>query len=226
MKMMRRRGFTAIEAAIVIGVSAPVVVPLLIAVSMPNIDRARESARRTSCQSNLKQIGLAALMYAQDYDERYPLVHSNRVKSNVPPYNATYGWADALYPYLRNLQIYQCPSEPHRAGQDAVKTNFVDYWYNGNLSGVSAADISLNPAQVLLHGDGNDGRDLTNARYSQQQLPSPWFTMPGSPLLRHMDGSNHSWLDGHVKWYRLQQIRTLASTAMKPFKSTLRRKSR
>jgi len=62
------KGFTLIELLVVIAI-----ISILAAILFPVFARARESARRASCMSNLKQIGLAAMMYVQDYDERYPL---------------------------------------------------------------------------------------------------------------------------------------------------------
>ena len=62
------RGFTLIELLVVIAI-----ISVLAAILFPVFARARENARRTSCLSNLKQIGLAFLQYTQDYDEAYPL---------------------------------------------------------------------------------------------------------------------------------------------------------
>ena len=63
-----RRGFTLIELLVVIAI-----ISLLAAILFPVFSRARENARRSSCLSNLKQIGLGMMQYTQDYDERYPM---------------------------------------------------------------------------------------------------------------------------------------------------------
>jgi prepilin-type N-terminal cleavage/methylation domain-containing protein len=96
-----RRGFTLIELLVVIAIIA-----ILAAILFPVFARAREQARKASCLSNLRQIGTGLLMYAQDYDETVP-----------PPRIGTegtlshFGWADLVYPYVKNVKVFDCPSE-------------------------------------------------------------------------------------------------------------------
>ncbi|MBV9469685.1 MAG: DUF1559 domain-containing protein, partial [Abitibacteriaceae bacterium] len=196
-----------VEAVVVLGfaaLAATFVVPLL----TPDFSKARAHAQRSSCQQNLKQVSLGLLEYTQDYDEQFPLVKVNKVTHNVPPYTYPYGWADAIQPYLRNLQVLQCPSETHppNRAKDAVQANFTDYWYNSHLPGLGLVDIS-HPATTVFAGDGNDGSDLTNARYSKSSFPSAWLNGAKSPLRRHLDGANYAWLDGHIKWYQPGQVK-------------------
>src|SRR3954469_10319714 len=95
------RGFTLIELLVVIAIIA-----LLAAILFPVFGRARENARRSSCQSNLKQIGLGIIQYTQDYDEKFPL------SWNGQGWGATLtGWVMEVQPYLKSTQIFQCPSE-------------------------------------------------------------------------------------------------------------------
>src|SRR5690348_13949507 len=96
-KMKEVRGFTLVEVLVVIAVVA-----LLVTMLFPVFSRARENARRSACASNLKQIGLGLQMYCQDHDGRYPSPASSAT---------TYGWAQTIQPYLKNAQIFQCPSE-------------------------------------------------------------------------------------------------------------------
>ena len=101
---MRRNkfGFTLIELLVVIAIIA-----LLAAILFPVFARARENARRANCQSNLKQLGIGFQMYLQDYDAFYPV--DNGFFSNSVG-NCFY-WPDLILPYLKNKQIYVCPSD-------------------------------------------------------------------------------------------------------------------
>ena len=100
-------GFTLIELLVVIAIIA-----ILAAILFPVFARARENARRTSCQSNLKQIGLGLLQYSQDYDEQ--LVADwygiNGFQESDPATNR-YKWMDAIYPYVKSEQLFTCPSD-------------------------------------------------------------------------------------------------------------------
>jgi prepilin-type N-terminal cleavage/methylation domain-containing protein/prepilin-type processing-associated H-X9-DG protein len=99
---MKRRAFTLIELLVVIAIIA-----ILAAILFPVFAQARDKARAASCVSNLKQIGLGALMYAQDYDEVY-------VASYVFPNGwgncPRFVWMDLIHPYVKNMDLYACPS--------------------------------------------------------------------------------------------------------------------
>lgn len=97
---MRRRGFTLIELLVVIAIIA-----ILAAILFPVFARARDAARKTTCTSNLKQIGTAILMYAQDYDET--LVPASTGTCQQPD---SFGWGDLIQPYAKNTGLLFCPS--------------------------------------------------------------------------------------------------------------------
>lgn len=101
-KMLKtRKGFTLIELLVVIAIIA-----ILASILFPVFARARENARRASCQSNLKQIGLGVLQYVQDYDEHFPQLY----KDNGVVYMYTY-MRELMTPYTKNDQIWICPSD-------------------------------------------------------------------------------------------------------------------
>jgi len=98
------RGFTWIELLVVIAI-----ISILASILFPVFARARENARRSSCASNLKQIGIAVMMYTQDYDEKlFP--HRNY----WPPYNSCSAgfatWPVFIDSYVKNWQVFSCPS--------------------------------------------------------------------------------------------------------------------
>src|SRR6187455_2045598 len=103
----RNNGFTLLELLVVIAIIA-----LLAAILFPVFARARENARRASCQSNLKQMGLATMQYVQDYDERYPLAIITRptTGADVPPggvwSNGNWIWPQTLFPYHKSTQVF------------------------------------------------------------------------------------------------------------------------
>lgn len=97
---MKRRGFTLIELLVVIAIIA-----ILAAILFPVFARARDAARKTQCVSNLKQLGTAILMYAQDYDECLVPVQTGTCQAAD-----SFGWGDLIQPYAKNTGLLWCPS--------------------------------------------------------------------------------------------------------------------
>jgi prepilin-type N-terminal cleavage/methylation domain-containing protein/prepilin-type processing-associated H-X9-DG protein len=121
--MRKNRGFTLIELLVVIAIIA-----ILAAILFPVFARAREAARKATCISNLKQIALAAIMYAQDYDEVLPTAVGDSNDGAAHPVdpanlnnltgNAIDFWqlADLLLPYVKSVDLFDCPTLMRRSG--------------------------------------------------------------------------------------------------------------
>ncbi|MDX1931792.1 MAG: DUF1559 domain-containing protein [Capsulimonadales bacterium] len=109
--MRKQGGFTLIELLVVIAIIA-----ILAAILFPVFAQAREKARQASCLSNTKQLGLAMLMYAQDYDEIFAGSYSFPNGWNVCP---QFIWADMIQPYVKNIQLMSCPSGQYRFATDS-----------------------------------------------------------------------------------------------------------
>ncbi len=125
-----KKGFTLIELLVVIAI-----IGLLAAILFPVFGRARENARRSSCQSNLKQIGLAMMQYSQDFDER--MVNNSYGSDQSSNATTNYKWMDALYPYVKSEQTYTCPSDvPVTVG---AVTYTPQYKLNTTLASASAS---------------------------------------------------------------------------------------
>ena len=104
-----RSGFTLIELLVVIAIIA-----ILAAILFPVFAKAREKARATSCLNNTKQIGLALTQYSQDYDELLVL-NNNEPPAPLPATLRTASWPDILQPYIKNDQVFVCPSSLRRS---------------------------------------------------------------------------------------------------------------
>lgn len=137
-------GFTLIELLVVIAIIA-----ILAAILFPVFARARENARRASCQSNLKQIGLGLLQYAQDYDETSPATNFGPDNWRSNP-QTSYKWMDAIYPYVKSEQLYSCPSAVESLTQ-TVDTRVRKYIYNKNLP-ASCESSSTYPSICQSYG--------------------------------------------------------------------------
>jgi prepilin-type N-terminal cleavage/methylation domain-containing protein/prepilin-type processing-associated H-X9-DG protein len=125
------QGFTLIELLVVIAIIA-----ILAAILFPVFAQAREKARQASCLSNCKQIGLASNMYVQDYDETFPghewpKGEGLHALPDGRMYRGHVGWAILFYPYVKNLAVFTCPSDPDpkRYWNDNGKANpYVNTW--------------------------------------------------------------------------------------------------
>ena len=212
----RRKGFTLIELLVVIAIIA-----ILAAILFPVFARARENARRASCQSNLKQIGLGILQYKQDYDERYPAATVN------------IGWAYTTQPYMKSTQILQCPSESTPGNSDPNaepssgtygNTSYTDYAYNpglgyvANLGDVGRSDAGVpNPVVTIMVCDSVPYNASDNTPYGTGYNCNGIIGLNGTgdcgtqalnipAATRHLESANYLFCDGHVKSAKPTQI--------------------
>jgi len=177
---------------------------------------------------NLKQLGLGVMQYMQDYDETLPSATGSSASSKDAGQTGPYGWADAIYPYVKNEQVYLCPVVELHQVRRAFKTvpSITDYYYNSNLSKLPAVKLS-SPRATLLFADGNDGSVVVDARYNRSSLPTGWLTDRAMPTFRHIikpggwfvpetRGATYAFTDGHVKLLTPDQIST-ESVASNPY---------
>lgn len=202
-----RNAFTLIELLVVIAIIAT-----LAAILFPVFARSREKARATSCLSNLKQIGLAALMYAQDYDDWYvPHCHRDLTDPSKPVYAY---WFEMLQPYMKNQQIVWCPSwvpdpsvPPRSQGSYGyICSGFTNDPNDPNYVGVpqygSLAQL-YRPSQLILLGESVRATCRVCPHYHTHSFPPVW------PVVnRHNEGANYCFFDGHAKWLRYEQTLT------------------
>ena len=197
-----RKAFTLIELLVVIAIIA-----ILAAILFPVFARARENARRSSCQSNLKQIGLGILQYSQDYDERYTPTE------NYPGKDVT--WHQLIQPYVKSTQLLVCPSNTSTAvvkgtgGTTGVPLIPAHYIANGGYTTGGGYHAALNYGRQM---DSPDGAALSSVDSPAQcimvleykgtrvdgNLYSP-SAAGGMDFTNHLTTTNFLFVDGHVK---------------------------
>jgi prepilin-type N-terminal cleavage/methylation domain-containing protein/prepilin-type processing-associated H-X9-DG protein len=219
MAMRTRRAFTLIELLVVIAIIA-----ILAAILFPVFAKAREKARQASCQSNVKQLGLAFHQYCADYDQTWPL-RCTDVPGGQPgnPWVAAFLYPDEIQPYIKNEQIFTCPSKVNAPGfwntnrYDPVtrtvvndpqglhaKTKYglncavLDWWF-----GRADAEVKY-PARSIIIGD------MWENTWDGRISPLNWWDTNaychGTGAAVHNDGGNYLYMDGHAKWQRPDQI--------------------
>jgi len=202
---MRSRGFTLIELLVVIAIIA-----ILAAILFPVFARAREKARQTTCISNVKQLALAGLMYAQDFDEIMP------TDFRYMPYPDLWWWPDLLYPYTKSWQVAACPSMQQQSGLwypsgRHGQATFCNYTIPDWLGGQKMAQVQ-EPANTIFMADGlsyefwcAEHTDLNPTDVAWLASTGVTGSSPGTASLVgrvHNDGANFSFQDGHAKWLK------------------------
>jgi prepilin-type processing-associated H-X9-DG protein len=145
------------------------------------------------------------LQYQQDYDDRLPQAALARKGSPDRLSSDSYGWAEAVQPYLKKSEFLQCPSEKNAAQNDSMKPGYTDYWLNTLLAGALADEISK-PSIMILSGDGDGGAPNSNARYHLRSMPQSWVSTPKSPATRHKGVGCYAFADGHVSLLAIADI--------------------
>ena len=221
---MRRHGFTLIELLVVIAIIA-----ILAAILFPVFAKAREKARQSSCLSNVKQLIFGVMQYAQDYDERYPggLVGSDTSQGPVTRstwFTTAKATSDIIFPYVKNTQVFTCPSSPNTAA-----TYSCNYGFNAaicpNLTAAGSSAVSLGrvvrPAEVFCVLDA--GPYMVDYQGEVVTPEGSFWYVPGTcggrnpagvgavalsgneqkdfVSGRHNEGINVGLADGHAKWF-------------------------
>jgi prepilin-type N-terminal cleavage/methylation domain-containing protein/prepilin-type processing-associated H-X9-DG protein len=217
-EMPKRKGFTLIELLVVIAIIA-----ILAAILFPVFSRAREMARSAACLTNMKQIGLALMMYVQDWDGRLP---GSRMGPGGPCCSNTgawfYTWREILYPYIKNWQVWRCPSAPYIGPSEELggpegcrnptlpslqpppgtqldyrwNSRFCFSWDHGRGLSYASLDWFYDPARVIIVQElpsyCSDGGTWCNDVFSKETA-------------LHNGGKNYIFADGHAKWLKPQQ---------------------
>lgn len=225
-----RLGFTLIELLTVIAI-----ISLLAAILFPVFGRARENARRASCLSNLKQIGLGVMQYVQDWDEYYPISRGADYASMVSTNGTSWGeWKIRTYPYVKSEQVYNCPSGTVQKMGQFKNTPYGNLTFSEtNSYGVNQLvfpDGSPTPpnvpqpvkssrlgktSELAMLADSaypvwNFPNRVYNSNYTLDQTNVPNAIDP--TLARHFEGSVVVYADGHAKYRTQSQMGPLAAS--------------
>jgi len=220
--MDKRKGFTLIELLVVIAIIA-----ILMAILIPTLNRARELGKRAACLSNLRQLTLAWIMYADDNDGK--IVYA-RVGWRQ---NYGMGWVGQpgrneseakkikhikeglLFPYSRNIKLYRCPTGERG---EMVTYSMVASMNGGqphNRVGATEDMVFTNRLQIRRPGERFVFVDEGKCPGTGNTSTSPWdvgYTVQmwhDKPTVRHGDGTNWSFVDGHSEYYKWRDPRTI-----------------
>jgi prepilin-type N-terminal cleavage/methylation domain-containing protein/prepilin-type processing-associated H-X9-DG protein len=224
--MRRRPAFTLIELLVVIAIIA-----ILAAILFPVFAQARESARKATCLSNLKQIGFGVAMYLQDYDNTYPSQQKDGVFVNLPGGPVVYknteqNYMDELFPYTRSAAIFLCPSNIKRSYTNQKGGWRNGYHFNGAFlsnppgckpgacSGLAEAAVAQSADTQIMReaGDGVEWDQAWERPYAAQYPASVYARDDCDQFSKsffHQGGCNLLAADGHAKYYSSKRVHLL-----------------
>jgi len=171
--------FTLIELLVVIAIIA-----ILAAILFPVFARARENARRASCQSNLKQIGLGLLQYAQDYDEKLPFACVD---------DGGYPWHYTVQPYVKSYQLFKCPSYTPSTVVSNAPAAAASYMANGGgsyqigMPGSNPVSTDAGGIRPMNRGQNDPARPVSGGANLAQFASTSQTIL----VLEHSDGSGN-----------------------------------
>ncbi len=184
-----RAGFTLIELLVVIAIIA-----ILAAILFPVFARARAKALQNSCLSNVKQLALGVLMYAQDFDQVLP----RNAYLAGPPWSTYICWHEMVLPYVKNENIYLCPLDPVQGVGSSRYNTFYPVSYSLNSNGSGSYDWTYLAVKMNIMDFPAERMMLCDAATTGGYLY--WYTSETLVGDWHQEGANMAYTDGHAKF--------------------------
>ena len=213
-----RAGFTLIELLVVVAI-----ISILAALLLPALKAARESAYSAKCLSNLKQVGAAALMYADDNEGKSPECggDAGQIVVNGYPWCK---WLDGVFTYVGNkIEVMECPSQRFERRTDGLyniaspylpRKYYPGYQINNLSSSFRLSDVK-NPASKVWFADGSFHgvyRTEVWSPISNLEAGNGNGSLDPHPISkRHHGGSNLLFFDGHAAWMLYENVQAISS---------------
>ena len=219
-KKSMKKGFTLIELLVVIAIIA-----ILAAILFPVFAQAREKARASACLSNCKQIGTGLQLYIDDYDETIPpMIHTSNPTGDIAGagnnspratfcVDWTWGWGtghlntwmDSIFPYVKNVNLFKCPSDTKRAGYGfnfALGFEASGGYLNPNVQSFATLAAMNHPSNLVFVCDTWPAGTVNNEKYIIVVQGPPYLEIMKNANIGHNGGHNYTFVDGHAKYYK------------------------
>lgn len=192
-------GFTLVEVLVVIAVIA-----ILAALLLPVLSASQQRASTTQCLSNVRQIGLAMIQYADDSKSLLPESGGTILWNQKDPETQDYSWSQQIYSYTKNTNVYHCPSDLQ---------GYFSYFNGARAAYVVANDFASVdtkqvrfPASQVMSGDTlwttAEIADADKDDYSLNCVGGPVNGTPWVGWQRHHNGQNVLFIDDHANWHK------------------------